>query len=184
MEGYHLINHCFETPKFSFSLYGNTRTKSTFVVCRIWESQDWGPGASSAHPLLSGARSQSHWVQGSRGPRASARALVCRVGARPSGGQSQVPRQLWAQGILGQLCLLGVRLCPSQLVAWLEVSQLFSCPVMSNCLQPHGLQHARPPCPSPSPEVCPSSCPLHRWCHLNSQSRDQTCAPWSGRMES
>ena len=107
MEGYHLINHCFETPKFSFSLYGNTRTKSTFVVCRIWESQDWGPGASSSHPLLSGARSQSHWVQGSRGPRASARALVCRVGARPSGGQSQLPRQLWAQGILGQLCLLG-----------------------------------------------------------------------------
>ena len=27
-------------------------------------------------------------------------------------------------------------------------------------LQPHGLQHARPPCPSPSPGVCPSSCPL------------------------
>ena len=25
--------------------------------------------------------------------------------------------------------------------------------------------NARPPCPSPSPEVCPSSCPLHRWCH-------------------
>ena len=24
---------------------------------------------------------------------------------------------------------------------------------------------ARPPCPSPSPEVCPSSCPLHQWCH-------------------
>ena len=29
----------------------------------------------------------------------------------------------------------------------------------------HGLQHARPPCPSPSPKVCPSSCPLHQWCH-------------------
>ena len=28
-----------------------------------------------------------------------------------------------------------------------------------------GLQHARPLCPSPSPEVWPSSCPLHRWCH-------------------
>ena len=33
---------------------------------------------------------------------------------------------------------------------------LFSCPVMSETLlRPHGLQHARPPCPSPSPEVCP-----------------------------
>ena len=37
---------------------------------------------------------------------------------------------------------------------------------MSNSLGPHGLQHVRSPCPSPSPEVCPSSCPLHQWCPL------------------
>ena len=37
---------------------------------------------------------------------------------------------------------------------------LFSCPVMSNSLWPHELKHTRPPCLSPSPEVCPSSCPL------------------------
>ena len=42
---------------------------------------------------------------------------------------------------------------------------LFSRPVVSNSLQPQGLQHVRPPRPSPSPEVCPSSCPLHQWCH-------------------
>ena len=36
---------------------------------------------------------------------------------------------------------------------------------MSSSLPPHGLQHARPPCPSPSPKVCPSSCPLYRWYH-------------------
>ena len=30
---------------------------------------------------------------------------------------------------------------------------------------PHGLQHARPPCPSPTPGVCSNSCPLSRWCH-------------------
>ena len=42
---------------------------------------------------------------------------------------------------------------------------LFSCPVVSGSLQPHGLQHARPPCPSPTPEVCPNSRPLHQWCH-------------------
>ena len=41
---------------------------------------------------------------------------------------------------------------------------LFSRPVVSNSLWPHGLQHASPPCPSPSLEVCPSSCPLHLWC--------------------
>ena len=42
---------------------------------------------------------------------------------------------------------------------------LFSFPAISDSLQTHGLQHASPLCPSPSPEVCPSSCPLHRWCH-------------------
>ena len=41
----------------------------------------------------------------------------------------------------------------------------FSRSVMSDSLQPHGLQHGRPPCPSPAPEVYPNSCPLSRWCH-------------------
>ena len=36
---------------------------------------------------------------------------------------------------------------------------------MSNSLQPHGLQHARLPCPSLSCRVCSNSCPLSRWCH-------------------
>ena len=43
---------------------------------------------------------------------------------------------------------------------------------MSNSLWPHGLQHGRPLCPSPSPEVCPSSCPLHQWCHPAISSSD------------
>ena len=37
--------------------------------------------------------------------------------------------------------------------------------VMSNSSGPHGLQHTRLPCPSPSPGVYPSSCPLNQWCH-------------------
>ena len=37
---------------------------------------------------------------------------------------------------------------------------------MSSSLQPHGLQHARLPCPSLSPRVCSNSCPLRRWCYL------------------
>ena len=41
----------------------------------------------------------------------------------------------------------------------------FSCSVVSYSLQPHELQHARPPCPSPTPGVYPNSCPLSRWCH-------------------
>ena len=36
---------------------------------------------------------------------------------------------------------------------------------MSNSLQPHESQHARPPCPSPTPRVPTNSCPLSRWCH-------------------
>ena len=36
---------------------------------------------------------------------------------------------------------------------------------MSNSLWPHGLQHARLPCPSPTPEVYSNSCPLSRWCN-------------------
>ena len=42
---------------------------------------------------------------------------------------------------------------------------LFRCSVMSDSLWPHGLQHARLPCPSPSPGVCSNSYPLSRWCH-------------------
>ena len=36
---------------------------------------------------------------------------------------------------------------------------------MSNSLRPHGLQHARLPCPWPTPRACSNSCPWSRWCH-------------------
>ena len=42
---------------------------------------------------------------------------------------------------------------------------LFSHSVVSGSLRPHGLQHARLPCPSPSPRDCSNSCPLSWWCH-------------------
>ena len=41
----------------------------------------------------------------------------------------------------------------------------FSHIVLSDSLQPHGPQHARLPCPSPTPRVYSNSCPLSRWCH-------------------
>ena len=41
----------------------------------------------------------------------------------------------------------------------------FSCSVVSNSLQPHESQHARPPCPSPTPGVHSNSCPSSQWCH-------------------
>ena len=64
-------------------------------------------------------------------------------------------------------------LSPS-LDSWISVTVLrsqyhsqyqFSCSVVSNSLWPHGLQHARPPCPSPTPGACSNSCPSCRWCH-------------------
>ena len=45
------------------------------------------------------------------------------------------------------------------------ISVQFSCSVMSDSLWPHEPQHARPPCPSPTPGVYPNSCPSSRWCH-------------------
>ena len=45
------------------------------------------------------------------------------------------------------------------------ITALFSHSVVSDSSRPHGLQHARLPCPSPIPEACSYSCPLSQWCH-------------------
>ena len=52
---------------------------------------------------------------------------------------------------------------------------------MSDSLQPHGLQHARPPCPSPTPRAYSRSCPLSRWCHPTISS---SVVPFSSRLQS
>ena len=48
-------------------------------------------------------------------------------------------------------------------------------------LRPHGLQHARLPCPSPTPGVYSNSCPLSRWCHLTISS---SVVPFSSCLQS
>ena len=53
---------------------------------------------------------------------------------------------------------------------------LFSHQVLLDSSWPYRLQHARLPCPSPSPRVCPSSCPLNQWCHPTISS---SVAPFS-----
>ena len=50
---------------------------------------------------------------------------------------------------------------------------LFGRQVVFDSLRPHGLQHARLPCPSPSPGVCLHSCSLNRWCHPTISSSDK-----------
>ena len=61
------------------------------------------------------------------------------------------------------------------------VSVQFSRSFVSDSLWPHGLQHARPPCPSPAPRVYPNSCPLSRWCHPTISS---SVVPFSSCLQS
>ena len=61
-----------------------------------------------------------------------------------------------------------------------RVSQ-FSCSVMSDSLQPHGLQHARLPCPSPTPRAYSNSCPSRRCCHPTISS---SVTPFSSHLQS
>ena len=57
----------------------------------------------------------------------------------------------------------------------------FTHSVLSDSLRPHGLQHARPPCPSPTLRVYSNSCPLSRWCHPTISS---SVVPFSSRLQS
>ena len=65
---------------------------------------------------------------------------------------------------------------------------LFSPSVLSDSLQPHGLQHARLPCPSPSHGVYSDSCPSSRWCHPTVSSSivpfSSSVVPFSSGLQS
>ena len=76
---------------------------------------------------------------------------------------------IWKHGITFHLFL-------SSLISFISISQFlkfdcfvsfsqFSRSVMANSFRPHELQHARPPCLSPTPRIHPNSCPSSRWCH-------------------
>ena len=57
----------------------------------------------------------------------------------------------------------------------------FSCSVVSGSLWPYWLQHARLPCPSPTPGACSNSCPLSWWCHPTLSS---SVIPFSSSLQS
>ena len=57
----------------------------------------------------------------------------------------------------------------------------FSRSVVSDSFQPHGLQHARPPCPSPTPGVHPDQRPSSQWCHSAISS---SVVPFSSCLQS
>ena len=64
---------------------------------------------------------------------------------------------------------------------WQFSSVQFSPSVMSVSLRPHGLQHARLPCPSPTPGACSNSCPWSQWCHPTISS---SVIPFSSSLQS
>ena len=66
-------------------------------------------------------------------------------------------------------------------IIWNTGSVKFSLSVLSNSLRPHGLQHSRLPCPSPTPGACSNSCPLNQWCHPIISS---FVIPFSSRLQS
>ena len=63
---------------------------------------------------------------------------------------------------------------------FVSCSLQFSRSVMSDSLQPHGLQHTRLPCPSPTARACSNSCPLSQWCH---QTISSSVFPFSSCLQ-
>ena len=68
------------------------------------------------------------------------------------------------------------------MLPWSHISSVqVSCSVVSDSLWPHELQHARPPCPSPTPRFYSNSCPLSRWCYPTISS---SVIPFSSCLQS
>ena len=75
-----------------------------------------------------------------------------------------------------------------------HVTEQFSHSVVSDSSRPHGLQHTRPPCSSPTPRACLNSCPSSRWCHptisssvipshVIQQQTEMSIKPWKDMEE-
>ena len=69
----------------------------------------------------------------------------------------------------------------SEVALFVSSVNQFSHSIVSDSLWPHGLQHARPPWPSPTPGVYPNSCPLSQWCHSTISS---SVVPFSSCLQS
>ena len=79
-------------------------------------------------------------------------------------------RKTWESAVWMDLCVLNC-----------FTSVQFSRSVVSDSLWPHGLQHARPPCPSWTPRACSNSCPSSQWCHPTISS---SVVPFSSCLQS
>ena len=96
-------------------------------------------------------------------------------------GWGQVFNHLFASG-LGVSFTTGVASKASPIIPTeISLTVQFSWSVVSDSLQPHGLQHARPPCPSPTSRVYTNSHPLSWWCHPTISS---SVIPFSSCLQS
>ena len=138
--------------------------------CRGLRDHTAGVGAEEAGPL------DSLWflmtVASGTGSYANGATAGTRTQNKPSGQVSGEKQDITGQEIC-QMCAgeegsIVLSQCPStvtwcSLMAALPLMFLFSGSVVSDSLWSHGLQHARLPCPSPSPGICSNSCPLRQW---------------------
>ena len=105
--------------------------------------------------------------------------------SKGKGGEFEQSQGRHSRGQLGPGA--SPRLCPWKRAVVAPSTRLgggsvhFSRSVMSHSLQTHGLQHARPSCPSPAPGVYLNSCPLSQWCHPTISS---SVIPFSSRLQS
>ena len=86
-----------------------------------------------------------------------------------TGNSTQCYVAAWMSNFGGEtdigICMTEPLCCLPKTITTLLNGYQFSRSVVANSLRLHGLQHARPPCPSPTPRVYSNSCPLSRWCH-------------------
>ena len=123
------------------------RAKSLQSCLTAWDAMDCSPPGSSVHGIHQARIAE--WV------------------VIPSSRESYWPRDR----TLIISCIVRQILHPSAtLEAHIHMRSVssfhFSHSVVSDSLQPHDLQHTRPPCPSSTPRVHSNSCPSSRWCHL------------------
>ena len=106
-------------------------------------------------------------------------------GLHPHRSSAPVSTRHWGVAVVWTFTCLCVLLSLSEIrttsFLWLMHSVQFSRSVVSDSLRPHESQHARPPCPSPTPRVYSNSCQLSQWCHPTISS---SVAPFSSCPQS
>jgi len=134
-------------------------------VLDLWES--WGEGTEPC-PSVQFSRSvvsdslRQHGLQHPRLPCPS---------PTPKNYSKSCPSLRWCHPTISS-SVVPLSSCPQSFpasgsfqISWFFASVQFSRSIMSNTLPSHELQHARPPCPSPTPRVHPNPCPSSQWCH-------------------